>query len=904
MFLQLEYERKDDMFSDFNERELESIINASKRIIKRISGTRFTIKQLESELCNPLMSSFVLEYKLQNVYSDYFSYSYNKFSLTTKGLQYHYTNHESSAVSSKSNKISNLIRNYADKLKKTYLEISSIMSVDIMLHNSDQTKKYIYLIELKETAEIENPISEDMWVQIKLTYMNERISIAKGVIVGQENDELLSYYFATEEKIEGEFIKASMEVVNNYLYKQLATRIEAIGSNNTFYELLKSGKPCPQDEMIFSSDTIASILLKDLDNIWSKLIWGPPGTGKTYAIADFINKVLETDPCYTILVVAPTNHAVDNVLLNVTNQVKKGSMTEQLINERKFLRYGFTKDSRLLENEKVQGPVDFDKNINWVRKRSDRLKAAILNGTPKDEIARLKSDLLEAQINHKQDIHQHAVTAQVVFTTTTQTFLETSPLNDRKWDIVIIDEASMVPAAYCYYIASTTNKHLLIVGDPNQLNPVFNLVEIEQIEKTLEWLGNDIFSKTGIYHSNEFQLLPRIEPRSNLLQINSQYRCIPSIWENVKGLYPTMNFLSGNHNDIVSMPPFSDKNTVIIDTSQIDDGFTNHSQYKRSGSRYNLYSAGLTMRIAISCVENNKEEFLNSASDLRISIITPYRAQVKELKSILPEFDGILNRDNENTSGGYQSRRLSQALKIGTIHQFQGDESHIVIVDLVESNRDKKIGKILSGEMGQKLINVASTRAKCKIFFVMNTKHFLQLNVRSVNPLLYSIIKSENAHVIEIADDPSNAEDRLADTIWEKAFRDEFLRQHRDWLKKGREFPMFTQQYNIFDESNRFITRPDFAFPDQKRAIFIDGKSIHLFNVAKYIRDREKRSKIKELGWKSEEYLNEVITNNCREKVMELFKLLKPIRLFDPSQEPSEFNLVQKPQVNNQKKLF
>lgn len=894
------------MISDFDEQELYLIINAFKRIAKRISKTWIFINQLESELSSPLMKSYILEHKIQSVYSDFFEYSSrtNKFTLSNKGLQYQNSKKDSSGVTSESSTIAKLIFAYADKLKKTFLNISSIRSIDTMLHNSDRTKKYIYFIELNETTEIENPISEDMPVRLKLTYDNERTLFANGVVVGQESEDLLSYYFATDEKIENDFIKARMEVVNNFLYKQLATRIEGIGSNNTFYDLLKSGNPCPQDEMIFTSGNIAKTLLKDSSSEWSKFVWGPPGTGKTFAIADFINKILETNPGYSILVVAPTNYAVDNVLLNVTNQLKKGSVTEKLIHERKVLRYGFTKDSRLLDNEKVQGPVDFDKNIKWVRKRSENLKAAILNGTLKEEIARLKSDLLEAQINHKQDVYQHALTTQVIFTSTTQTYLESSPLKDRSWDVVIIDEASMVPAAFCYFIATLIKKHFLVVGDPNQLNPVFNLVETEQIENTLEWLGNDIFSKCGIYHSYEYKMIPKIESRSNLLQINSQYRCIPLIWHNVKELYPPMKFNSGNHNDIVSMPPFSDKNTVIIDTSQIDDGFTNHSQYKRSGSRYNLYSAGLTMRIAISCVENNKEEFLNPDSDLRISIITPYRAQVKELKSIVPEFDDILSRRDENSTGAPKPRKLSQAIKIGTIHQFQGDESHIVIVDLVESNRDKKIGKMLCGEMGQKLMNVASTRAKCKIFFVMNRKHFLERDVRNLNPLLYNIIISTNAHIVEIAEDPSQTEDRLSDTIWEKAFRDEFNRQHHDWLKRGREFPMFVQQYPIFDASGRLITIPDFAFPEQKRAIYIDGKSIHLFNVENYKRDRDKRSKIKELGWKSEEFLNEVITNNCREKVMELFKLLKPIRIFDPKEEPNTFNLLQKPPSNAQNRLF
>ena len=247
-------------------------------------------------------------------------------------------------------------------------------------------------------------------------------------------------------------------------------------------------------------------------------------------------------------------------------------------------------------------------------------------------------------------------------------------------------------------------------------------------------------------------------------------------------------------------------------------------------------------------------------------------------------------------------RNLMNVIKIGTIHQFQGDESDIVFIDLVESNRNKTIGKILLGDQGQRLINVAATRAKCKLIIVMNRSHFFQRGVETYNPLLFQIMTT--AEVLEIRDDPSLFEDRMSDTKYEKAFRDEFLRQHEFHKTHGSIYPMFTQQFDILDDSGRIITRPDFAFPEEKRAIFIDGKSVHIFNIENYISDCGKRSKIKEMGWKSEVYLNTVITNNVGNKVKEFFRLLKPLPEFTLCEQASKDTFIRPTEKLRQQMLF
>jgi len=55
-------------------------------------------------------------------------------------------------------------------------------------------------------------------------------------------------------------------------------------------------------------------------------------------------------------------------------------------------------------------------------------------------------------------------------------------------------------------------------------------------------------------------------------------------------------------------------------------------------------------------------------------------------------------------------------IKAGTIHTFQGTESDIMIWDLVDSPRNR-VGKLYMEETGERLVNVAISRAKSKLGF-------------------------------------------------------------------------------------------------------------------------------------------------------------------------------------------
>jgi len=66
----------------------------------------------------------------------------------------------------------------------------------------------------------------------------------------------------------------------------------------------------------------------------------------------------------------------------------------------------------------------------------------------------------------------------------------------------------------------------------------------------------------------------------------------------------------------------------------------------------------------------------------------------------------------------------SDRIAAGTVHAFQGAEADIIIRDLVDS-RDQPIGRLYRGDTGNRLVNVAISRAQGKLILIGDPETFL-----------------------------------------------------------------------------------------------------------------------------------------------------------------------------------
>ena len=106
--------------------------------------------------------------------------------------------------------------------------------------------------------------------------------------------------------------------------------------------------------------------------------------------------------------------------------------------------------------------------------------------------------------------------ATVIATTLTRAYLRDS-IQFRRFDTVILDEASMAPIPALWVAASLADYSAVVVGDHKQLPPIV-LSTHELAEK---WLGKDIFEAAGFSNS-------RPSP-SHLIDLTQQYRMHPDI---------------------------------------------------------------------------------------------------------------------------------------------------------------------------------------------------------------------------------------------------------------------------------------------------------------------------------------------------------------------------------------
>lgn len=77
------------------------------------------------------------------------------------------------------------------------------------------------------------------------------------------------------------------------------------------------------------------------------VIWGPPGTGKTYTMAQMTERFVSMGK--TVLIVSHSNISVDNVVKQISNQFSKNHLAP-ILPQGRVLRYGYVRDEELSQN--------------------------------------------------------------------------------------------------------------------------------------------------------------------------------------------------------------------------------------------------------------------------------------------------------------------------------------------------------------------------------------------------------------------------------------------------------------------------------------------------------------------------------------------------------------------------
>ena len=420
-------------------------------------------------------------------------------------------------------------------------------------------------------------------------------------------------------------------------------------------------------------------------------IWGPPGTGKTYSLAEIaIEQALVGNK---VLMVSHSNVSVDGAVKEILDHIKNRNLE---VEDEFVTRYGYVRDRELAKHETATS-YNYVLSYNPYLKEqlkvvNDAFSSLTQNNFNQSEINQLKSKKASISIEIIDCEHYLLEDANIIATTISKVTVERIFFDELEFDTVIFDEVSMAYIPQIIYAASLANKHLICLGDFRQLAPIAQASNTD--------LNNDIFSFVHITDS-----INRLRYHPWMVMINEERRTDERIGSFVnRMIYDNLiNFspleknadLSNKLDAITSSEPFSNEPLVLIDLAQTYSVCLSNSDH----SRYNFLAASISLAMAIQVIYKSKSD---------VAIITPYAAQARLINAMMEK---IPNSDKNR-------------IRCSTIHQYQGSQSDVVILDLVENYPRSKPGILLSDTTNNhinRLINVAVTRSKGKFILVTNS---------------------------------------------------------------------------------------------------------------------------------------------------------------------------------------
>ncbi|XP_062853233.1 NFX1-type zinc finger-containing protein 1 [Trichomycterus rosablanca] len=281
-----------------------------------------------------------------------------------------------------------------------------------------------------------------------------------------------------------------------------------------------------------------------------------------------------------------------------------------------------------------------------------------------------------AEIRHREDLYvlQHA---KVIGMTTTGAAKYRQVLQLLKPRLVIVEEAAEVLEAHTITTLTRDCQHLVLIGDHQQLRPsatVYELAKNFNLEVSMfERLINMNFPYVRLNYQHRMR--PEIA-RLLTPHIYTELENHPSVleYENIKGISTNMFFVDHQSLEV-----------------EIKDG----------KSHQNLHEAQFVVAL---CQYFLRQEYQPS----QITILTTYTGQLYCLRKIMPskEFAGV---------------------KVHVVDKYQGEENDIVILSLVRSNREGRVGFLQIPNR----VCVALSRAKMGLYCIGNMEMFSKVKLWS-----------------------------------------------------------------------------------------------------------------------------------------------------------------------------
>lgn len=524
-----------------------------------------------------------------------------------------------------------------------------------------------------------------------------------------------------------EIVKARPSPLLNYSDKQLDSLIANYKVNKAQAKAIKSA----------------------LDNDAFTLIQGPPGSGKTKTIVAIVGALLSdslsanqgTTRIITprgpgqqngdsmakkLLVCAPSNAAVDELVMRFKDGVKTTRGAEKKIN---VLRLGRSEavnsavqDVTLDElvnkklgnsngdggaRERTQAIMMEHKRVSEaLREARDRMDSDQTKGEEKgklqDEInsLRKRKNELGTQIDNAKDAEgaagrnqelerkrvQQAIIdeSHIICATLSGSGHDLFQSLSVEFETVVVDEAAQCVEMSALIPLKYGCAKCILVGDPKQLPPT-------------------VFSKEAARFQYEQSLFVRMQGNhpDAVHLLDTQYRMHPDI-----SSFPSASFYDGRLLDGDGMAPLREREwhkSSLLAPYRFFDVQGQHQAAPKGHSLVNKAEIQTAMALYDRLTQDHRDyDFKN-----KIGIITPYKSQLRMLR------ETFANRYGE---------QITESIEFNTTDAFQGRESEIIIFSCVRASPAGGIGFL----QDIRRMNVGLTRAKCSLWVLGNSQSLIR----------------------------------------------------------------------------------------------------------------------------------------------------------------------------------
>lgn len=431
------------------------------------------------------------------------------------------------------------------------------------------------------------------------------------------------------------------------------------------------------------------------------ILWGPPGTGKTYTTGQQIARVL-ADPTERILLVSTTNRATDEAAISLGKGTLQTNRT--ILDQGNTLRIG--KGASYSRFVQAELEVMLSGTEAAVLQQLQGLSHQLAAVEDLESRAFLKKKIAELRgkgDESRKKFFDPAVRAIVATAYKAMSFLNDETVRrllenrEAPFTTVFIDEAGLISRAAVAALSLLASRRVVLVGDSKQLAPISRMSRLST-SRQQEWMGS-----SGLSH------LKKVEPHNKAIFLLSQQRRMhPDICKVVSeyqydGMLKTADDVAKRKSNLPgSLASLPRAFWYILDAEGTD--LASIRAERGPGNRSWIRS------ITIDLMERLLQfDDVRKANGLFIS---PYKAQA-------------------NWIGDWLRSHKIESWEASTVHSQQGSEADIVIYDTV--NAGSTNWPIVEW---QRLVNVGVSRAREMVIFLASISEMEEPHLRMLARLM------------------------------------------------------------------------------------------------------------------------------------------------------------------------